>query len=225
MLGVHKAAREGPPKSVAFGLPSRYRASAVSQLRRYVALQVLRKWRARMYQEVIDFWFTELEPKQWWNKSDALDSMIQNRFGSLLNKAKIGELFQWRNTALGSLAEIIILDQFSRTIYRDKPESFSCDPMALVLAQSAISQGLDNELSEAQRAFLYMPFMHSESTVIHVEAIKLFEALGNKNNVDFEYRHKAIIDRFGRYPHRNEILGRQSTTEETEFLKQPNSGF
>lgn len=178
-----------------------------------------------MYQDVIDFWFTELEPNQWWNKNNELDSMIKNRFGSLLNNAKAGELFQWRDTALGSLAEIIILDQFSRNIYRDKPESFICDPIALVLAQSAISKGFDNELPEAQRAFLYMPFMHSESNIIHVEAVKLFEALGNKNNVDFEYRHKDIIDRFGRYPHRNEILGRQSTTDEVEFLKQPNSGF
>ena len=178
-----------------------------------------------MFNEVLDFWFTELSPKQWWVKDDELDALIERRFGNLLNQAKAGELFQWRDTALGSLAEIIIVDQFSRNIHRDKPESFINDSMALVLAQSAISKGFDKELSETQLSFLYMPFMHSESSKIHIEAIKLFESLGNKNNLDFEYRHKAIIDKFGRYPHRNEILGRESSKEEIAFLKQANSGF
>lgn len=131
----------------------------------------------------------------------------------------------WRETALGSLAEVIILDQFSRNIYRDKPESFAFDSMALALAQCAISRGLDNDLSEYQRVFLYMPYMHSESSLIHIEAVKLFSSVGIQSNLDFEYQHKAIIDRFGRYPHRNQILGRQSTEDEIEFLKQPNSGF
>ena len=97
--------------------------------------------------------------------------------------------------------------------------------MALALAQFAMSKGLDNELSEVQRTFLYMPFMHSESQLIHIEAVKLFKSVGIQNNLDFEYQHKAIIDRFGRYPHRNQILGRQSTEDEIEFLKKPNSGF
>lgn len=178
-----------------------------------------------MYKEIIDFWFTELEPKQWWQKDDEFDSMIQTRFGKLHEQAKAGELSHWRETALGSLAEVIVLDQFSRNIYREKPESFVCDPMALALAQVAISKGFDKELSETQRVFLYMPFMHSESRLIHIEAVKLFESVGNQNNLDFENKHKAIIDRFGRYPHRNNILGRESTKEEVEFLKQPNSGF
>ena len=178
-----------------------------------------------MYKEIIDFWFTELEPKHWWQKDEAFDLMIQSRFTELHNQAKASELFHWRDTALGSLAEVIILDQFSRNIYRDKPVSFSCDAMALALAQFAMSKGLDNELSEVQRAFLYMPFMHSESQLIHIEAVKLFKSVGIQNNLDFEYQHKAIIDRFGRYPHRNQILGRQSTEDEIEFLKKPNSGF
>ena len=178
-----------------------------------------------MYKEIIDFWFTELEPKHWWQKDEAFDLMIQTRFTELHNQAKASELFHWRDTALGSLAEVIILDQFSRNIYRDKPESFSCDSMALALAQFAMSKGLDNELSEVQRTFLYMPFMHSESQLIHIEAVKLFKSVGIQNNLDFEYQHKAIIDRFGRYPHRNQILGRQSTEDEIEFLKKPNSGF
>lgn len=178
-----------------------------------------------MYKEIIEFWFSEIEPKQWWQKDKNFDLMIQRRFGSLHKQAKAGELFEWRETALGSLAEIIILDQFSRNIYREKPESFACDPLALALAQFAISKAFDAELAQTERSFLYLPFMHSESKLIHIEAVKLFESLGNSNNLEFEYKHKAIIDRFGRYPHRNGILDRESTSEEIEFLNQPDSSF
>lgn len=178
-----------------------------------------------MFKEIIDFWFTELEAKQWWQKDDELDAMIRNRFASVHSHASVCELFHWRETALGSLAEIIVLDQFSRNIFRDQSESFACDPLALALAQIAIAKGFDLDLSPIQRGFLYIPFMHSESQLIHQEAVKLYEALGNPNKLEFELKHKAIIDRFGRYPHRNDILGRESTGEEIEFLKQPNSGF
>ncbi|QSP95608.1 DUF924 domain-containing protein [Marinobacter salinisoli] len=178
-----------------------------------------------MYQEILDFWFTELEPEQWWQKDEALDSMIRSRFGPVHAQAKAGELFQWRETAPGSLAEILVLDQFSRNIYRDNAASFACDPLALGLAQVAVSKGFDLALSPVQRSFVYMPFMHSESRRIHVEAVRLFESLGIENNLDFEYQHKKIIDRFGRYPHRNRILGRVSTPEETEFLQQEHAGF
>lgn len=178
-----------------------------------------------MYQSVIDFWFSELEAKQWWQKDAALDAAIKHRFEALHAQAKACELFEWRSTALGSLAEIIVLDQFSRNIFRDKPESFASDPLALALAQTAITKGFDLELPETQRSFLYMPFMHSESKQIHEQALVLFTALGNDNNLKFEQQHKAIIDRFGRYPHRNEILGRNSSQEELSFLQQPNSSF
>lgn len=178
-----------------------------------------------MYKEVIDFWFIRLKPEQWWQKNKALDASIQCQFRSLHEQAKAGELVTWRETTLGSLAEIIVLDQFSRNIYRNKPESFACDPLALALAQFAISKGLDINLPEKERCFLYLPFMHSESRRIHREAVKLFTSLGNMNHLEFEYKHKAIIDRFGRYPHRNTILGRTSTTEEIAFLKQPDSSF
>ena len=178
-----------------------------------------------MFNKIIDFWFTELEPKQWWQKDDGLDAQIKTRFGELHHQASVSELFDWRESALGSLAEIIVLDQFSRNIYREKPAAFACDALALALAQAAIAKGFDKELTDEQRVFLYMPFMHSESKLIHDEAVKLYKALGIKNNLDFEYQHKAIIDRFNRYPHRNKILGRDSTKEELEFLKQPNSGF
>jgi len=178
-----------------------------------------------MFNKIIDFWFTELEPKQWWQKDDGLDAQIKTRFGELHHQASVSELFDWRESALGSLAEIIVLDQFSRNIYREKPAAFACDVLALALAQTAIAKGFDKELTDEQRVFLYMPFMHSESKLIHKEAVQLFKALGIQNNLDFEYQHRAIIDRFNRYPHRNKILGRDSTKEELEFLKQPNSGF
>ena len=178
-----------------------------------------------MFNKIIDFWFNELDPKQWWQKDDGLDAQIKTRFGELHHQASVNELFDWRESAIGSLAQIIVLDQFSRNIYREKPAAFACDALALALAQAAIAKGFDKELTDEQRVFLYMPFMHSESKLIHKEAVKLYKALGIQNNLDFEYQHKAIIDRFNRYPHRNKILGRDSTKEELEFLKQPNSGF
>ena len=178
-----------------------------------------------MFEEVIEFWFSEIEPNQWFQKDANFDSMIRTRFSELHKIAKAGELFNWRHTALGSLAEIIILDQFSRNIYRETADAFSCDPMALVLAQVAITKGLHRELPQQQCSFLFMPYMHSESKLIHVEAVRLFKELGNQTNLEFELKHKAIIDKFDRYPHRNIILGRQSTVEEVEFLKQPNSSF
>lgn len=178
-----------------------------------------------MYQQVLDFWFVESKPEQWWQKDEAFDQEIKRRFLTFHQQAKVGELYDWRATAEGSLAEVIVLDQFSRNLYRDQPESFACDPLALALSQFAINKGFDQALEPIQRSFLYMPFMHSESKAIHELALMLFEALGNANNLDFERQHKAIIDRFGRYPHRNAILGRESTAEELAFLEQPNSSF
>ncbi|REL29458.1 DUF924 family protein [Thalassotalea euphylliae] len=178
-----------------------------------------------MFEKVINFWFQELAPKQWWQKDEELDATIAKRFAGLHKQASAGELFAWRDNAEGALAEVIVLDQFSRNIYRDTPQAFACDNLALALAQYAIEKRFDNELTAKQRSFLYMPFMHSESQLIHQEALKLYTALGNENNLKFEQQHKAIIDRFGRYPHRNKILGRASTPEEIEFLTQPNSSF
>ncbi len=178
-----------------------------------------------MYQSVLEFWFEELTPAQWWQKSKALDDEIRRRFGDLHRRACLGELFGWRTRATGRLAEIIVLDQFSRNIYRDRPEAFAADGMALVLAQEAISAGAEQALTAEQRLFLYMPFMHSESLKIHEQALALFERLGLADNLDFEHKHRNIIAHFGRYPHRNAIIGRESSPEELEFLKQPNSGF
>ena len=174
---------------------------------------------------VIEFCFNEVQPKQWWVKDLAFDLMLKERFGQLHHRAVQCELIAWRHSALGRLAEIIILDQFSRNIYRNTPQAFSSDPLALCLAQHAISLNCQNELEDRHRQFLYMPFMHSESKAIHVIAERLFSEPQVSANKGFELRHKAIIDRFGRYPHRNQILGRKSTAQEIEFLQQPGSSF
>ncbi|SUI46549.1 Uncharacterized protein conserved in bacteria [Serratia quinivorans] len=118
-----------------------------------------------------------------------------------------------------------MLDQFSRNLFRGTPRSFASDCMALVLAQEAIRSGQCEQLSKEQRGFLYLPFMHSESVLIHQQALALYTELDNGDQLEFELRHKAIIDRFGRYPHRNAILGRVSTAEEEAFLLLPGSGF
>lgn len=176
-------------------------------------------------QDVIKFWFEELSPAQHFAKSEELDHEITERFGDTLIAAKMGELYTWRSKPLGRLAEVIVLDQFARNVYRDDKRAFESDPLALVLAQEAISLGVDTLLNVTQKSFLYMPFMHSESPNIHNVAVALFDQPGLENTLNFEHKHKIIIDRFGRYPHRNQILGRTSTDDEIEFLNGPNSSF
>lgn len=174
---------------------------------------------------ILDFWFREIEPAFWWKKDAAFDELIRQRFGEVLSQAMLCECYAWRSTAHGRLAEIIVLDQFSRNIFRDTPGAFAQDPMALALAQEAVAAGVLQTLSPDERNFLLMPYMHSESRLIHEQAEMLFKAYAPEGNYQFELKHKVIIDRFGRYPHRNAILGRESTAEEAEFLKQPGSGF
>lgn len=178
-----------------------------------------------MIDEVLNFWFEQLEPKAWWNKDPAVDMQIAQQFSALHRRASQAELFEWRREPRGRLAEIIVLDQFSRNLFRDSPQAFQQDAMALALAQEAVAAGADQALEPVQRSFLYMPYMHSESRLIHQHAERLFRDLGIENNYDFELRHKAIIDRFGRYPHRNDILGRVSSEEELVFLREPGSRF
>ena len=145
--------------------------------------------------------------------------------GSLLERAAQAELQDWRSTAQGRLAEVIVLDQFSRNVYRDTARAFAQDALALVLAQELVASGQDRSLPLAQRSFAYMPYMHSESALVHAQAALLFDQPGMEDTLRFELRHKAIIDRFGRYPHRNTILGRESTAEELAFLSEPGSSF
>lgn len=176
-------------------------------------------------QAILDFWFETLTPAQWFKKDLEMDRTILARFGTVHGQATQCECFAWRQTAEGRLAEIIVLDQFSRNIYREDARAFANDALALALAQEAVAAGADAELTSQQRVFLYMPFMHSESPAIHEVAMQLFDQPGLEENFDYEVRHKAIIDRFGRYPHRNALLGRASTDEELAFLKQPGSSF
>ncbi len=174
---------------------------------------------------VLEFWFQEISPGQWWKADPAFDALIAQRFSELHARAAQAELSEWREHPPGRLAEIIVLDQFSRNLHRGEPRAFACDPMALALAQEAVAAQADAGLPPQQRAFLYMPFMHSESRAIHEIAERLFRDKAPEGNLDFELRHKAIIDRFGRYPHRNAVLGRVSTAEELAFLEQPGSSF
>jgi uncharacterized protein (DUF924 family) len=176
-------------------------------------------------QPILHFWFEELTAKQHFVKDAALDETIRTRFGDTLEAAAHCELYAWRATAEGRLAEIIVLDQFSRNVFRDTPRAFAQDALALVLAQELVAREQDRSLPTAQRVFAYMPYMHSESALVHAQATELFSQPGMENNLNFELRHKTIIDRFGRYPHRNAILGRTSSAQELAFLSEPGSSF
>jgi uncharacterized protein (DUF924 family) len=174
---------------------------------------------------VLQFWFEELTPKDWFRKDPSLDRHIAEQFGLTLRAAACCELFHWRESPRGRLAEVLVLDQFSRNIHRDTAAAFANDTLALALAQEAVARSCDLELTVPERVFLYLPWMHSESALLHEQALRLFATPGMEKNLEFEHRHKAIIDRFGRYPHRNGALGRVSTPEEIEFLAQPGSAF
>jgi uncharacterized protein (DUF924 family) len=175
--------------------------------------------------DILQFWFHEIQPAQIWTKDVAFDQLIIDRFSDVYQQATHCELYPWRQSADGCLAEIIVLDQFSRNMFRDSPLAFKFDALALSLAQHAVASGIDKQVDKDKRSFIYLPFMHSESLVIHKQALKIYQEHGVQGSLDFEIKHKNIIDKFGRYPHRNAVLGRQSTDEEIGFLKGPNSSF
>lgn len=186
---------------------------------------------------VLDFWFDKDNESYWFEKNDNFDQQINDKFGKIWQAAIHGECASWRRgvketdfdssvvNLAGRLAEIIVLDQFSRNLCREQPCAFAQDGMAVVLAQEAVEQPYFNNLPMEWRRFTIMPFMHSESAVIHERYLPLFEQLDDESTLGFEHRHKEIIDKFGRYPHRNETLNRESTSDEKEFLQQPNSSF
>jgi uncharacterized protein (DUF924 family) len=178
-----------------------------------------------MFEEILSFWFKETTSAQWWSVDPQFDALIARRFGALHASACKVELYAWRAAPQGRLAEIIVLDQFSRNLHRGSALAFANDALALALAQEAVAAGADAALTQSERMFLYMPYMHSESKAIHVEAQQLFRANGEGGGYDSELKHKAIIDRFGHYPHRNAVLGRESTAQELAFLQQPGSRF
>ena len=175
--------------------------------------------------DILHFWFDELTDKQHFAKHAWLDEMIRTRFGSTLEAAIRCELSVWRSTPEGALAEIIVLDQFSRNIFRDQARAFAQDALALALAQVMVADRQDQRLSTVQRRFAYMPYMHSESALVHAHAVQLFAQAGLEDDLTFEVRHQAIITRFGRYPHRNAFLGRTSSAEELAFLSESGSSF
>lgn len=185
--------------------------------------------------EVLDFWFGPPAERgtvrdAWFRKSDAFDREIDQRFGLRVAEALEGGLADWAASPRSSLARIVLLDQFTRNIFRDTPRAFAGDGLALAAAQALVASGQDATLEPLQRMFVYLPFEHAESLPMQEESVRLFTALGADRPelasvVDFAHRHHAVVARFGRFPHRNAILGRPSTEEEQQFLQQPGSRF
>ena len=189
-------------------------------------------------QDVLDFWFLPPadagygKPRDvWFRKDDAFDAGIRERFGPLIEQAVAGGLREWdQQGAAGTLARILLLDQFTRNAWRGTPESFAGDPLALAAARQLVDSGADQALLPVQRWFAYMPFEHAEDAQMQARAVDLFTALAEANEgyegvLDYAHRHRGVIARFGRFPHRNAILGRASTPDEIAFLAQPGSGF
>lgn len=174
---------------------------------------------------VLDFWFRESEPRQWFDKDPAFDADIVRRFGDLHARAAAGDLDAWCEQADGALALVIVLDQFSRNMFRDTAQAFAFDAQALSIAKRAIDAGFDQQVDERQRPFFYLPFEHAEDMAEQQRSMALFSALGNKDLLEWAEKHMFIIKRFGRFPHRNAILGRVSSTEEAHFLTQDGSSF
>jgi len=169
-------------------------------------------------EKVLNFWFVEHNRDHWFGISEEFDQKLRDNFLDLHARVAAAEAFGWRATPPGRLAEILVLDQFSRQFFRGQAKAFASDSMALALAQELVASGGDKSLSETKRMFAYMPYMHSESPVIHVEAVRLFTELANEDNLKFEIAHRDIIARFGRFPKRNQALGRASTEEELDYI-------
>jgi uncharacterized protein (DUF924 family) len=186
-------------------------------------------------QQVLDFWFSERVQRLCFERDDAFDAEIRTQFGDAVAKAQAGGFEDWRATPQGALALVILIDQMSRNIYRGSPQAFAGDPRALAIATGIVDSGADRGFTFTQRRFTYLPFEHSEDPKVQKQALKLFGALAvecaAEHDIDaavqllYAARHAEIIFRFGRYPHRNAMLGRTSTPEEEKFLKQPISSF
>jgi len=168
--------------------------------------------------EVLRFWFEQLSEAQWWEQDDAVDAQIHDRFLAL-HERLTPQVDYSLNTPRSLLAAVIVLDQFSRNLFRRTPRAYAADPIARRLARSAIERGFDSSLTVLERQFLYLPFEHSEDGADQQLSVELFTALGNDEWTRFAIEHKRVIDRFGRFPHRNAVLGRRSTPDETEALK------
>ena len=170
--------------------------------------------------DVIEFWFVEHGREDWYSNDPQFDARCAARLGDVYERAIRSELWSWRETAKGRLAEIILLDQLSRQFNRDSARAFAFDTMALALAQEMVSRGLDTELSVDERLFAYTPYQHSESAVIQDESVRLFKALGNEDYLAYAIGHHDVIARFGRFPFRNAALERPSTPQELAYMKE-----
>ena len=176
---------------------------------------------------VLNFWFVKLEKSQWFASSDAVDAHIAERFGSLLESASAGKCDDWADTPKGALALVIVLDQFSRNIHRGTALAFANDAKALGLTLKAIDTGQDERLSLDERQFLYMPLMHAEDRDIQKLSLEKFESLAGSaaTIVDFAEKHRDIVEQFGRFPYRNDVLGRASTGQEREYVEKHGNPF
>jgi len=167
--------------------------------------------------EVIDFWF-EAGPKKWFATSETFDDAIRARFGAVVEAAGAGEHDDWQQTAQGALALVLLLDQFTRNLYRGSPATWAHDAKALAIADAAIGRGFDQDLPPVQARFFLMPFMHSEDSEIQARSVELGQSADNEDHTKYARHHADIIARFGRFPHRNAVLGRASTEEELAYL-------
>ena len=174
--------------------------------------------------EVLHFWFDALSPGEWWQKDAVLDARIRQHFGALYETIA-SQAPALPMDARAALAIVIVLDQFPRNMFRGEARAYATDAQALALAKAAIADGLDANLSKDERVFLYMPLQHSEDAGDQQRSVELVSALGESDLTHFALAHQRIVDRFGRFPHRNAILGRRSTREELEFLESPMSSF
>lgn len=187
-------------------------------------------------EEILKFWFGDpagseygQSRPEWFKKDPAFDRTIEKQFLPVYEQAAAGQLESWPGSPSTCLALILVLDQFPRNIFRDTPRAFATDPLALQAARQAVTQGFDRQLLPVQRWFVYLPFEHSEDLADQQRSLQLFQQLesdpASQNAIDYARRHLEIIERFGRFPHRNAILGRPSTPTELEFLQQPGSSF
>jgi len=176
-------------------------------------------------EDVLGFWFSDAVRPNWYAKDDAFDALIRDRFGTAMAAAKEGALDGWAQTPQGALALVILLDQFPRNIHRGTPGAFSGDGRALSAAKAAIAKGFDAATPPETRNFFYLPFMHSEALADQEHGMTLYAANDVEDGLKYMTLHRDIIARFGRFPHRNAVLGRLSTQEELDFLQQPGSSF
>ena len=174
---------------------------------------------------VLVFWFAPGMEERWFEPDPSFDAEIKRRFGDLVERAAAGEFGHSAASAPGSLALCLLLDQFPRNIWRGTPRAFSCNAMARAVARAALAAGHDRDLTPAQRHFLFLPFEHSENLADQERCVALMHDLGDAEMLDYAQRHRDVVARFGRFPHRNAILGRQSSPAEIEFLQQPGSSF